>query len=64
MYEFCRPNLYGVFEDIEVSDTVWDDVRGLWEPLGSFTKNQSEIRIHFKDYGLLGAVYGLQDTKN
>ena len=26
--------------------------------------SQSDIRIHFKEYGLWGAVYGLQDPQN
>ena len=36
--------LYGVFEDMGVPDTAWGDVRGLTEPLGSFTKIFFTIR--------------------
>ena len=59
-------DLYEVFENIEVLDTAWDDVRGLWEPLGSFTIffSQSDISIHFKEYGLWEAVFGLQEPPN
>ena len=37
-------DLYGVFEDMDVPDTALGDVRGLREPLGSFTKFFFTIR--------------------
>ena len=56
----------GVFEEMDVPKKVRDDVRWLGEPLGSFTNFffTIDIRIHFKEYGLWGAVFGLQDPQN
>ena len=44
-------DLFGVFEDVDVPDTAWGDVRGLWEPQGSFKFffSQSEIRSPLKN---------------
>ena len=56
----------GVLNEMDVPKKVQDDVRWLGEPLGRFTKilSQSDIRIHFKEYGLWGVALWLHDPPN
>ena len=54
-------HLYGVLEEMVVSEKAGDGVRGLGETLGSITKNFIKIRQQYpcKMAILLGAIFRL-----